>query len=1815
MKQIVLLYLVVNIFCVNITFAQLQITTTQTANQLVKKLVGPGVIYTNPTLTCPSFGKGSFKNGMTTTVAMDSGVVLTTGRATQVANAQTFFADNNNSTSGGDANLQAVATGAIFDLCKLEFDFVPIGDTIKFNYRFGSEEYPGYTCSNFNDVFSFFISGNGYPVPKNIAIIPNTNCPVSINTINGSNSNPCGNVNSPCAPPNNALFISANAINNVVYSGMTKKLTAIAAVTPCSTYHMKFAIADVKDEKLDSGVFLEANSFISEAVTISNVTSTNSSPSSNPFTIEGCNAAIITLSRPYPKSFSQTVLLSYAGTAINGIDYVSPPTTIVIPANATSASFNVTSLTDNISEGTETIKILVNGALCSTLPTDSVLVNINEYPTYSVSDNDTICFGQSSILSASNNPIDTNLSFQWSNAGSTIGNGNSIVVNPTNTTTYTLSAMYAGCPQKDSSILISVEPIPTISLTATNVTCFGLTDGKILASGNVSFNPIQFSILPNSVSQNGSPTTFNNLSIGTYTVTITSGIGCTSTSTTTIAQPLNLSWSSVTQTNLVCNQPTSGSIQASAIGGNFPIIYDINPNTGSAIGGNFSNLNLNTFTITATDAKLCSISSVVILAQPPSPIISLANANSVLCFGDNSATIQTLATSINGAVNYLLLPTNVSNSTGVFTNLTTGNYTVVVSDAGTCTSSSVLLVSSPSAMNWSNVQVTNVTCNGLQNGIIQVQASGGVGAINYAISPSSAVNTNGLFDSLSPQNYIITAKDANNCTLTTSISISQPSSLQITNISATLPSCLPGNDASLTIINNGGTPAYSYQLNGNTGGSSNVFNGLTNTAYTIKVSDAKGCSVTSIYNISSPQNPNINSITLTQASCIPGCDAMATINMPSGSTFAYSLNGSAFQLNSTMNGLCINNYTISVKDANNCTVTSTINITGISSPTISSFNQSNILCNGSANGSLQLNTIGGIGSVTYYLLPNGIANLSGNFSNLAANAYVVIAKDANNCSVSMGVTILEPPILSIDSLITSNPNCYNANNGTIVAFASGGTGILAFSISPSASLLSPNMFNNLNGNMSYLVSVTDSNNCVASVTKLITQPTALSFNNFSFQNMSCHNVNDGKINASAVGGTGTLNYLLQPNGITNNNGFFSNLTSGNYSITVTDANACTLMTIVSINNPSPLLQQNLITTNITCYNQNNGIAQLQVNGGTGIISYNIQPLGITNTTGFFSNLSPNTFTIMASDANACSLSVNVTFTNPTSLTFTNLTTTNLLCATYTNANISANANGGTGSLLYSLMPPNITTSNGQFNNLGIGNYMVKVTDANACTISSNVVITSPPLLDLSLQNFTNISCHDANDASINTLANGGAGSNLFTLLPSTLSNTTGSWSNLQEGNYTIHLQDQNGCKDSISNIIITNPTAITILNTISSSIQCYGDSTGQIFVTTNGGTNPISYAINPNTGVQNMSGIFSSLNANVYSIIASDANSCSTSTSVTVYQNSALQVFINQAKSPSCFNTKDGSIALTAIGGQAPYIFNLNATNANTNGVFSNLLGGDYVISIQDAQGCSYDTLYTLKKPPDIILTELKLLPILCKNSTLGSMKAFSFGGLGNLQYLLKPLSNTNTSGEFNNLQNGIYTLHIQDSTGCALDSIIDLKPPTPFYSKIVAKEVSCYGFGSDASAEITVIGGTPPYKYNWKTTPPQSSARIEKLIAGWYFIDIKDDNDCALKDSIRIAEGTCCQQVFIPNVFSPNGDDKNETFSLISSADMEIKQFEVYNRWGNRVWFTFKKSDEWDGRIKGAAAESGTYFYILKYKCLADQVDYLRKGDVILIR
>lgn len=257
------------------SYCQMLVNTDATAEQMVTSIIGDGITTSNIVLTCDDLGIGIFTNGEETNIGLDNGVLLTSGNANQIPGVNDADGISYNSTGVGDADLNAlISPFGTNNACVLEFDFVATGDQITVQYVFGSEEYNEYVCSEFNDVFAFFVSGpnpgGGDYVNTNVALIPGSSDPVTINNVNNGSPGVNGSLDNCGSLDHDDLFVDNypnefgggnDMTTTIEYDGFTIVLFATVDITPGETYHFKFAVADASDASLDSGVFLKANSF------------------------------------------------------------------------------------------------------------------------------------------------------------------------------------------------------------------------------------------------------------------------------------------------------------------------------------------------------------------------------------------------------------------------------------------------------------------------------------------------------------------------------------------------------------------------------------------------------------------------------------------------------------------------------------------------------------------------------------------------------------------------------------------------------------------------------------------------------------------------------------------------------------------------------------------------------------------------------------------------------------------------------------------------------------------------------------------------------------------------------------------------------------------------------------------------------------------------------------------------------------------------------------------------------------------------------------------------------------------------------------------------------------------------------------------------------------------------------------------------------------------------------------------------------------------------------------------------------------------
>ncbi|MEI6695419.1 MAG: choice-of-anchor L domain-containing protein [Bacteroidota bacterium] len=441
--------------------------------QLVQNfLVGNGVIISNvkfndsPNTISVSNQIGSFSSGTPTNLGFNTGLTIATG-GIQVATNGALTLAVTGASINSDVQLQTLKPGKpLLDVARLEFDFIPSSDTIRFRYVFASNEYLTAVCTNYDDIFGFFISGvnpaGGNYVNKNIALVPGTTLPVSINTINGGSAN--GTV-TPCYLTYTQYYHLLT--QNLTYRGATVPLTAWAKVVPCTSYHIKMAICDVSNAIYDSGVFFEANSFTSPQLIVSQTFSQASV--SDTFMIRGCNNAVIKLKLPNRFNYNYPVSIIKQGTALNGIDYQAIPDTVFIPANTDSIFLTVIPFNNATFTTPKVMTLLIKTSACNY---DTIHITIlPNLPLIATA------FGDTSICDLSTIPISVSGSggimpylFTWNN-GDTNTHRN---VSPTATTLYQVTLKDKCNQTSKDSVLVAVYPALTLTISANPSTiCLG----------------------------------------------------------------------------------------------------------------------------------------------------------------------------------------------------------------------------------------------------------------------------------------------------------------------------------------------------------------------------------------------------------------------------------------------------------------------------------------------------------------------------------------------------------------------------------------------------------------------------------------------------------------------------------------------------------------------------------------------------------------------------------------------------------------------------------------------------------------------------------------------------------------------------------------------------------------------------------------------------------------------------------------------------------------------------------------------------------------------------------------------------------------------------------------------------------------------------------------------------------------------------------------------------------------------------------------------------------------------------------------------
>ncbi|TAF68525.1 MAG: chromophore lyase, partial [Flavobacterium sp.] len=1238
-----------------------------------------------------------------------------------------------------------------------------------------------------------------------------------------------------------------------------------------------------------------------------------------------------------------------------------------------------------------------------------------------------------------------------------------------------------------------------------------------------------------------------------------------------------------------------------------------------------------TYTITVKDANGCiSVGFPVSIVDPL--ILTPTVSTPVTCAdGDGVVTVST----IGGSGNYVYnIDGGAFAAVSSFSNVASGNHTIGVRDTTTlCEVFATVNLQVATPVTGFALAKTEVTCNGGTDGTITASMATPAAGVNdnpvytYTLTGTTTVGnlpvtrpsqTSPLFSGLAAGTYTVVVTSERGCTATATTTIFEPGLITVPAPTVAQFGCTSGNTADLATITvtgvTGGSGTYlNYEFikvgTPNTVvqfSDSNVYTeaDLLGGSYIVNVYDDKGCIGTSTATIDIAPY-----IQLDQVNVVVD-QAITCANLENITVTATSIGGTATNVQ----------YTVVDVTYDDTTTPPTV-IKGNAYP--------------------------------------AVTNATGIFTNLPVGNYEIAVRNLDtNCEI-IGVHYVNDPDtfdLTIDNVV--DVTCFGGTNGSAsvtlidrVPSPIDNAGAFNYTVtgptpsSGTATSAGPISLTNLAaGTYTITANLAATPFCTVSKNFTITGPSEALVISETHTEITCVTANnDGAISATAIGGwPGGYEFQLE-NGATIVSSWsavsdFNALTAGTYTVKVRDPKGCEVFTTVVLNNPTPIaFIATPSTTLLTCIRDTN--ASITVSAPTGGQGSNyLYTLNTTSATpmissgpqsgNVFNNLGAGTYTVTVTDGWGCgTTSTPIVINEPTEVVASLVQATTPTCTTQ--ATITLSAAGGTGTYVYSTTA-NFAVIEGNFATaitfpVTPGLYRYYVRDANGCigVVSNDINVEPIPTLEIALdvQN-AKINCNGDTNGVIVANAIGGLGNYVYTLLDGTgnpvaftpVQTTPGNFTQLPAGTYQVRVDSGDCFALSLGTVNITEPLLPVSASTVVTPVTCNGAANGIINVTATGGTGVIKYAISPRLDQFFDTGVFDQLAPNTYQIIVQDENGCFILLSETITE--PQPIFVNTVVDSEvqelCAGDNNAAFDVNITGGVAPYSVTLDDINGTyvTGGLsqtvfnFTGLSGGEHTVYIKDANGCTAEWIVTLDE--SVNLDPKATVAYGCDNNSPSSTVTVtldaSITNPADVDYALDGSTVFQASNIFSNLAPGFHTITARHSNGCE-------KITQQFEVLGFAPLALTLSDGGLNEIVATATGGAGNYQYSFDGGNTFSSNN--KLIyykSGEYTVIVRDANGC---------EATATRyfdfiDIEIPNVFTPNGDGNNDTWTPTNTINYKDLTINIFDRYGRKV-ATLREGQGWDGKYNSLELPSGDYWYVLKLRNVQDDREFV--GHFTLMR
>ncbi|MBO6828946.1 MAG: SprB repeat-containing protein, partial [Muricauda sp.] len=1178
----------------------------------------------------------------------------------------------------------------------------------------------------------------------------------------------------------------------------------------------------------------------------------------------------------------------------------------------------------------------------------------------------------------------------------------------------------------------------------------------------------------------GASPIFNNLTDGTYTVTVRDANGCIFVTNSIAIDPLDPPTDiDFSATNPQC--PTFVSdVTLSVTGGTPNLVYEIISPAGSAInnGNNstFTGLAPGTYMFRVTDNDGCFYDESFTIA-PVTEISVTGQLNSnITCFGDSDGEIQYTVSNFNTDYDYSVTGpapfsgTAETNGTISFTGLAEGTYTITVTDNFTnCTDTADVTIAAPPAAITAPFNLVQPTC--VADGSIDIAAAGGWGSYTYEITAGPATfgpQSNGLFSGLSTGGtYTYTVTDSNGCVFTDTFTIIEA----VAPVLDIVPNDICYDDATgLTLtanVTSGGDGNYEYSLNGGPFVTNNTFNGLGPGTYTIDVRDGNDCTDSAAITI----DPELSVVA--SAPNITACatDTDITITAAGGDgNYVYAVVADGvtptvgdFAATNPVTVTSAGDYDVYVRDnygaSGYCEANYDITIIQ-DDPLAISITNTDILCSGESQAQITITATGGEGPYLYSIDNGANYQTSNTFVNLPAGSYNVRVRDANNCEVTEIYTITEPLTLSASAAVTALAECYPGMGAEVrITNAIGGTAPYEYSFDGGSNYGASSIGYLMPG--THTLYIRDANLCTYPMTVTI-DPEPTPPNATTTIDYEC----DGEGTITVTPDSADFDYTYEIDGSPNTpdtSNVFNNVAVGNHTITVN-------YTSNLAPSPSVLLSENFGV------GPNTSISEIDP-------AYCYEPQdGSVSACGFGTD----------THIQDGEYSVTQTIVNPYGSWLSPNDHTGLAGGRFLAINVGGVA--GVGGIVYQKtgveVIPNrdITVSLHAFNLLRNGtgggdpSIEIQLVDGGGTIIASTTTGNIPK----------NTGVNDWHNYSVNL--NPGANSNLDIVIRTNSAVVNGNDIAIDD---IEAYQIPEVCTDSLTlNVTVEDGhafdgaiTAYTDLTcnsaadgTITFEAENFDPATGFTYQVDGGAVSAAQFA-SPITVTGLAAG------AHTINIVDLRDPACAVVLNQTLTQPDVLDVTASITNELTCTNG-GATITATATGGTPTYQYQLEddlgavITAFQSSNVFTGVAAGDYVVRARDINLCEdTTTVITVDPPATIVFTTT---PTACySGNNDGSIQVDVTDGNGNYQFSLNggpwitPTPSTATTHTFSSLTAGTYTIDVRDEYGCA-----GVQQTVTIEDALVATvDVVDVSTCADGSITVTASGGTPALEYAFVPT------------------------------------------------------------------------------------------------------------------------------------